>query len=157
MPLDRIAGICHSREWGESTASWIVALLSIGRRDAMSKTWMLAATLVLTLGACGGGGVPETNGEACLDFGSAVCGRLGECNDEVDVGACETQFYGGCCANANTCDDEIDPEDAPSDDEYDTCLGDIDDLACPQIENGELPASCDDIDDGPDDGPAPGQ
>jgi hypothetical protein len=112
----------------------------------MIRALMMAGLLVTTLGACGGGGggngVPDTIGEVCLEFGDAVCGRLAECDDEVDRDACETAFYGACCSDDDVCDEDV-GAGAPSDDDYNECLGDIDDQSCPQIANGELPPSCD--------------
>ena len=97
------------------------------------------------IGACGGGSrdVPTTLGEVCLDLSEVTCGRLKECDSTLDRNRCETQLYAACCADDGNCDSMLNAAAAPTEEEYNACLDDIGDQACAQIQNGDLPASCD--------------
>ncbi len=102
---------------------------------------LVGLVLAWILVGCGGGEpVPKEAGDLCATFGDSFCSRADSCGLlQESVTACVNDFYAGCCGNDGTCNNSVKPIDQG---DWNQCLDDIDQEACGDVANGDLPTSC---------------
>jgi hypothetical protein len=107
--------------------------------------FLCSVGLVVGLVGCGGGGggAPDTLGEACNDIGGALCDRAIDCFPEgaPSQSECVADFRNSCCADDGTCGNKA--RDDISDDQWDACIDGFHNLTCQQVQDGEIPGACD--------------
>jgi hypothetical protein len=104
--------------------------------------WSVGLAVCLLGCGGGGGGAPDTLGEACNDVGSAFCERAIDCFPEgaPSQSECVSDFRAGCCGDDGTCGDAA--RDDITDDQWDACIDGFGNLTCPEVQEGTIPSEC---------------
>ena len=101
------------------------------------------AALLLVMAGCGGGdSAPSDIGDACVDFAEVFCDRAQTCDlilpsENLE---CVNVFFAACCVDDGTCNQPITPPLSAS--EWNRCLNATSNLACTDVENGNVPTEC---------------
>lgn len=102
--------------------------------------------MILSLGGCLGGGggssLPDDAGGACADMGGAYCARAVDCGflEASDELSCQNDFQRACCTDDGTCQEPL-REDISAG-EWNACVDGVYELACPDVDSGNLPSQC---------------
>jgi len=98
--------------------------------------------VAVILAACGSDSEPpSTLGQACTGMAERWCDRARECDPSLapTQTACVNTLVRACCSDKRICGDAV---REVSEDQWNDCLDDFDELACSDIKAGNAPSSC---------------
>lgn len=118
---------------------------------------LLSLCALLGLPSCADDDRALTRHEICVRMSTAACDRAAVCDPTVSADGCFARVMDRCCPDG-VCDEPV----IATEPRMEACEQAIASMSCSDLEDGDRPASCEDLDDPlpqptpPDAGPSPG-